>query len=323
MFGFKKKKTVGPAAAPASVPYYKQVKRAAHYITLSDKGSFNPLLSAPVPGVGWCGLESAKKDGRFINDCNTTVALLGGHIDGTIFKFNYIDFNENNVLVAGAAGSGKSVCIKTILTSLIYKLAPAECMIFIIDPKKVDFDIFRDFPHVRSYAETATEAENTLETLYNYMMNRYYLIKEKRCCNINEYNSEVSAKLPHIYLVFDEVASLESNKRIAWLLTEIASLGRAAGVHLICGTQDPVTSGSDRAIPARCKANLQQRICFRVGDKTKTKNALGIAGYDASKLEGRGDGLHLSSGANVSRFQGAFVTKEEIQQIKSFYLTAY
>lgn len=208
-----------------------------------------------------------------------------------------------HILVAGATGSGKSVCINTILTSILLKNSPNDLHLYIIDPKKVDY-ISWDIPHVKKYASSVADASAILEELSRIMDARFSLMQAEKVADF----TDLIIKLPRVLLVFDEFASMmskEGKKEILPKIEELARLGRPCGVHLLLATQRP----DRQSISGQLKANCPTRICFRVQSNTDSRIILDQSGGE--KLAGRGDGLLLDSAGNFQRFQGLMCSQKQ------------
>ena len=242
---------------------------------------------------------------------NTMIVPLG------LDEYNnpvYIDIAKMpHLLVAGTTGSGKSVCINNIITSLLFNAQPYSLQFIMIDPKQVELVNYNNLKGFMP-TPTITDVYKAATVLYNVtykMDNIYRLIQSKNCRNIDEYNAISNEKIPKTIIVIDELADLmiRNKKEIEPLLVRIAQLGRACGIHLILATQRP----SREVITGLIKVNIPARICFKVPSAINSRVTLDTSG--AEKLLGNGDGLFQNSdGSPLVRFQSAFITTEEIER---------
>lgn len=222
-------------------------------------------------------------------------------------------------IIAGTTGSGKSVCLNSFLTSLLFQSIPESIQFVLIDPKKVELS---QYENLNNYLLTPiiTEVYKVYIALSNVieeMNHRYYLLKSKKCKNIEEYNSKSETLLNRIVIVVDELADLyaTSKNEIEPLLIRIAQLGRAAGIHLILATQYP----SCKIVSSELKVNIPTKIVFSLGTKRQSITILDQPG--AEKLLGKGDGLYCDGKtSNLIRFQCPFVSSEEIDKLIDFLI---
>jgi S-DNA-T family DNA segregation ATPase FtsK/SpoIIIE len=237
-----------------------------------------------------------------------------------------------HLLMAGATGQGKSVGLNAVLTSLLYKKHPAEVKFVLVDPKKVELNIYNKIE--RHYLAKLPDSEdaiitdntkviNTLNSLCIEMDNRYELLKNGMCRNLKEYNAKFKARklnpdeghcfLPYIVLVVDEFADLimTAGKEVETPIARLAQLARAIGIHLIIATQRP----SVNVITGIIKANFPARIAFRVTSKIDSRTILDSGGAD--QLIGRGDMLY-TQGNDLTRIQCAFVDTPEVEKIVEY-----
>ena len=217
-----------------------------------------------------------------------------------------------HLLISGTTGSGKSICINHIITSLLYNSEPYSVQFIMIDPKQVELSIYNN---LKSFMPIpiVTDIYKASTILYNItykMDNIYKQIQSKNCRCIEEYNAISKNKIPKTVIIIDELADLmiKNKKEIEPLLVRIAQLGRACGIHLILATQRP----SHEVITGLIKVNIPARICFKVPSSVNSRVALDISG--AEKLLGNGDGLFQNSnGDPLVRFQSPFITYSEIE----------
>ncbi len=226
-----------------------------------------------------------------------------------------------HVLIAGSTGSGKSVCINTIITSIIYKAKPSEVKFVMVDPKVVELSVYNGIPHLLIPVVTdPRKAAGALAWAVQEMDNRYNLFAEKGVRDLNGYNhliekEQEGGKLPQIVIIIDELADLMmvAKNDVEDAICRLAQKARAAGMHLVIATQRP----SVDVITGLIKANVPSRIAFAVSSQVDSRTILDSIG--AEKLLGKGDMLFFPSGApKPSRVQGAFVTDEEVEKIVDF-----
>ena len=292
-------------------------------------------IQAPIPGKSTVGVEIA-------NDTTTPVTLreiletvpkakssnkllvaLGKNIMGkTIFA--EID-KTPHLLVAGSTGSGKSVCINCIIASILMRAKPDEVKLMMVDPKKVELNMYNGIPHLMMPVVTdPKKASIALQKIVQEMESRYDLFEQKNVKNIATYNEWVDKenakrsdddkikKMHYIVVIVDELADLMlvASKEVEDSIMRITQMARAAGIHLIIATQRPSTD----VITGVVKANIPSRISFAVSSSIDSRTILDMSG--AEKLLGKGDMLFLPFGENIpQRVQGAFVSDEKLQKI--------
>jgi len=223
-------------------------------------------------------------------------------------------------LIAGATGSGKSVCLNSILISLLYKATPDEVKLLIIDPKIVEMSVYNGIPHLLAPVVTnPKKAANTLNWTVNEMNKRYESFAQRGVRDIQAYNItaklEGFEKLPLIILIIDELSNLmaTSQAEVEDAISRLTAMARAAGIHLIIATQRP----SVDVITGVIKANIPSRIAFAVSSQVDSRTILDCGG--AEKLLGKGDMLYFPIGASKAmRAQGAFVTTKEVERVTAF-----
>ena len=226
-----------------------------------------------------------------------------------------------HLLIAGATGMGKSVCINCIIISLLYKARPEEVKLILIDPKKVEFAMYKDIPHL--YAPIVSDpkkAAGALASAVVEMERRFELIEDAGVRNIEGYNQAIEGdptkeKMPLIVIIIDELADLmmTAGKDVESCIARLAQKARAAGIHIIIGTQRP----SVDVITGLIKANIPSRIACTVASQIDSRTILDMAG--AEKLIGRGDMLFAPVGSSKPmRVQGAFVSDSEVESIVNF-----
>ncbi len=219
-----------------------------------------------------------------------------------------------HLLIAGTTGSGKSVCINTIIVSLLYRLSPELCKFILIDPKMLELSAYEGIPHLLSPVITdSKKATAALGWTVKEMNNRYKLMSKVGVRNIDGYNAKHKLKMPYIVVVVDEMSDLMlvSGKEIENYIQKLSQMARAAGIHIIMATQRP----SVDVITGTIKANFPTRVSFQVSSKIDSRTILGEQG--AEQLLGKGDMLFMSSANKVIRIHGPYVSEKEIENITS------
>jgi len=222
-----------------------------------------------------------------------------------------------HLLVAGTTGSGKSVCLNTMVTSLLYKSSPEDVKMLMIDPKMIELSAFENIPHlIHPVITHPKEATEGLRKMVFEMERRYRMIAEQGAKNIESFNRMVSdeQKLPYIVIVIDELADLmfTASAEAEAAIVRLAQMARAAGMHMIIATQRP----SVDVITGIIKANFPTRIAFRVTSKIDSRTILDSNG--AEQLLDKGDMLMLMPGARMDRLHGAYISEEEIREVTDF-----
>tara|TARA_B100000700_G_scaffold224815_1_gene247982 strand:- start:485 stop:2581 length:2097 start_codon:yes stop_codon:yes gene_type:complete len=219
-----------------------------------------------------------------------------------------------HLLIAGTTGSGKSVCINTIIVSLLYKMNPDLCKFILIDPKMLELSSYEGIPHLLTPVITdAKKATSALGWTVKEMNNRYKLMSKVGVRNIDGYNTKHKLKMPYIVVVVDEMSDLMmvAGKEIENYIQKLSQMARAAGIHIIMATQRP----SVDVITGTIKANFPTRISFQVSSKIDSRTILGEQG--AEQLLGKGDMLFMSSANRIVRIHGPYVSEKEIEQVSS------
>ena len=291
-------------------------------------------VQAPIPGRGLIGIEipNMTRDMIYLKDLllseemkavNSKLAFgLGKDIAGRPVVSDLAKMPH--LLIAGATGSGKSVCINTIIMSFLFRATPEDLRLILIDPKRVELTGYNNLPHL--LGSVVTDSESALENLYwavKEMERRYELLHDAGMRDINVYNEKAIQeneleKLPYIVIIIDEFADLilTSGKDIELPITRLAQMARAVGIHLILATQRP----SIKVITGIIKANFSARIAFQVSSKVDSRVILDQIG--AERLLGNGDMLFLPPGkAQPERIHGAFVSDKEIARVCEFLKT--
>ena len=220
-----------------------------------------------------------------------------------------------HLLIAGTTGSGKSVCINTIILSLIYKHTPENCKFILIDPKMLELSTYEGIPHLLCPVITeAKKAASVLGWVVKEMESRYRLMTKFGVRNIDGYNEKHKIKMPYIVVIVDEMSDLMlvAGKEIENYIQKLSQMARAAGIHIIMATQRP----SVDVITGTIKANFPTRISFQVTSKIDSRTILGEQG--AEQLLGKGDMLYMSSANRITRIHAPFVSEVEIDKVNDF-----
>tara|TARA_Y100001958_G_C21233793_1_gene559915 strand:+ start:37 stop:2109 length:2073 start_codon:yes stop_codon:yes gene_type:complete len=280
---------------------------------------------AIIPGKNTVGIEipNEKRDGvvlseilqseNFSKDDIKLPIALGKSISGSPIIADLTSMPH--LLIAGTTGSGKSVCINTIISSLLFKHNPDICKFILIDPKMLELSSYEGIPHLLTPVITdAKKATAALSWTVREMENRYKLMSSEGVRNIDGYNQKHKIKMPYIIVVVDEMSDLMliSGKEIENCVQKLSAMARAAGIHIIMATQRP----SVDVITGTIKANFPTRISFQVSSKIDSKTILGEQG--AEQLLGKGDMLFMSSANKIFRIHGPYMSENEIEKVTSF-----
>ena len=220
-----------------------------------------------------------------------------------------------HLLIAGTTGSGKSVCINTIILSLLYKHTPDKCKFILIDPKMLELSTYEGIPHLLCPVITeAKKAASVLGWVVKEMENRYRLMTKEGVRNIDGYNTKHTLAMPYIVVVVDEMSDLMlvAGKEIENYIQKLSQMARAAGIHIIMATQRP----SVDVITGTIKANFPTRISFQVTSKIDSRTILGEQG--AEQLLGKGDMLYMSSANRIVRIHAPYVSESEIEKVNNY-----
>ena len=288
-------------------------------------------IEAPIPGKNTIGIELPNEVNSSVsfkevlskmpevNEKNLLAVGLGKDIMG---KVKWMEINTTpHLLVAGATGSGKSVCVNCIITSILMRTKPDEVKLVMVDPKKVELTMYNGIPHLLAPVVTdPKKASVALKNIVAEMERRYDVFERTKNKNIKGYNKFCETnpeypKMPYIVVIIDELADLMlvAAKEVEDSIMRITQMARAAGIHLIVATQRPSTD----VITGVVKANIPSRISFAVSSSIDSRTILDSTG--AEKLFGKGDMLFLPMGDNhPTRIQGAFISEEEIQKVVDF-----
>ena len=330
--------TVGPAITRYELKPAEGV-RVSKIANLADDIALNLAaetirIEAPIPGKQAVGIEVPNQEkemvhlrevlesDEFAESKSKMSVALGKDVAG---KVTIADMAKMpHTLIAGSTGSGKSVCINTIITSIIYKAKPSEVKLVMVDPKVVELSVYNGIPHLLIPVVTdPKKAAGALAWAVQEMDNRYNLFAQKGVRDLKGYNALIEkeegvGKLPQILIIIDELADLMmvAAKEVEDSICRLAQKARAAGMHLIIATQRP----SVDVITGIIKANIPSRIAFAVSSQVDSRTILDQVG--AEKLLGKGDMLFYPTGAaKPTRIQGAFVSDEEVEKIVSFVKT--
>jgi len=280
---------------------------------------------AAIPGKSTIGIEipNLKRENVFLSDIISDEKFykqeiklpiaLGKNISGIPVVSDLSEMPH--LLIAGTTGSGKSVCINTIILSLLYKYTPEKCNLILIDPKMLELSAYEGIPHLLCPVITeAKKATAALGWAVKEMESRYKLMTSVGVKNIDGYNSKHKKHMPYIVVVVDEMSDLMlvAGKEIENYIQRLSQMARAAGIHIIMATQRP----SVDVITGTIKANFPTRISFQVSSKIDSRTILGEQG--AEQLLGKGDMLFMSSANRIVRIHAPFVSESEIEKVNSF-----
>jgi S-DNA-T family DNA segregation ATPase FtsK/SpoIIIE len=316
---------VGPVITRYEVKLASGVRLGKVRAVIEDLGialmSGHVRILAPIPGTSLIGFEIPNKEPATIG-LNKVLAEYDGKqklpmcigVD-TVGKPRIFDLVKMpHLLIAGQTGSGKSVCLNSIILSLIFTKTPDEVQLILIDPKRVEMTNYKDLPHLNQpvIVEPA-EAAQAFKDLTVEMERRYKVLSEAGVRNIESYNAS-GLKMPYIVVIADEMADLmmSSGKELETMIVRLAQLARAIGIHLVLATQKPIV----KVITGLIKSNMPSRIAFQVASKGDSRVILDTNG--AESLVGRGDMLMSYPGTpEPERFHGAWISDKEIQDVVS------
>lgn len=287
----------------------------------------HPLrIEAPIPGKSLVGIEVPNQSvaivrlrellesPEFKNRKSDLTLAIGRDVSGKTWAGDLAKMPH--VLVAGQTGSGKSVCLHSIIVSLLYQNGPDTLKFIMVDPKRVEMPAYNDIPHLLTPVITdLKKTVNALKWTLAEMDRRYQFLEKFGKRNIEDYNKIAEEKIPYIVFVVDEMADLMSNMghEVESLIIRLAQMARAVGIHLVLATQRP----SVEVITGLIKANVPARVAFAVASITDSRTILDYAG--AEKLIGRGDMLYTSAElTKPKRLQGAFVSDAEVKRVVDF-----
>lgn len=288
-------------------------------------------IEAPIPGKAAVGIEVPNKEQtpvflrevlesqEFLNTNKKLAFALGKDIGGQCVVGDLSKMPHT--LIAGATGSGKSVCINTLIISLLYKYSPDEVKLLMVDPKVVELSVYNGIPHLLIPVVTdPKKAAGALNWAVNEMTRRYKLFADSGARNIDSYNAlydkgTIEEKLPYIVIIVDELADLMMvcPNDVEDYIGRLAQMARAAGMHLVIATQRP----SVDVVTGVIKANIPSRISFAVSSQIDSRTILDASG--AEKLLGKGDMLYYPVGESKPlRVQGCFISEEEVEKVVDF-----
>ena len=303
--------------------------KVSKIINLSDDIARNTSSEsariATIPGSNTIGIElpNLSRENVYLSeilnnqnfkkkDIKLPIAL-GKNISGTPIIGDLTSMPH--LLIAGTTGSGKSVCINTIILSLLFRHTPEKCKFILIDPKMLELSTYEGIPHLLCPVITeAKKAASVLGWVVKEMESRYRLMTKDGVRNIDGYNSKHKLPMPYIVVVVDEMSDLMlvAGKEIENYIQKLSQMARAAGIHIIMATQRP----SVDVITGTIKANFPTRISFQVTSKIDSRTILGEQG--AEQLLGKGDMLYMSSANRIIRIHAPFVSDNEIEKINNF-----
>ncbi len=303
--------------------------KVSKIINLSDDIARNTSSEsariATIPGSNTVGIElpNSSRENVYLSeilskadfkkkDIKLPIAL-GKNISGTPIIGDLASMPH--LLIAGTTGSGKSVCINTIILSLLYRHTPQKCKFILIDPKMLELSTYEGIPHLLCPVITeAKKAASVLGWVVKEMENRYRFMTKEGVRNIDSYNMKHKLPMPYIVVVVDEMSDLMlvAGKEIENYIQKLSQMARAAGIHIIMATQRP----SVDVITGTIKANFPTRISFQVTSKIDSRTILGEQG--AEQLLGKGDMLYMSSANKILRIHAPFVSDNEIEKINNF-----
>ena len=334
-------KVVGVVVGPSVTRYelempqgvsVKKILNLEDDISMAMASRAGVRIEAPIPGKSAVGIEVPNDkiamvtlreifESREFQDSKRLTFALGKDIAGEV---KVCDLTKMpHLLVAGATNSGKSICLNSIILSLIYKNSPEDLRLILVDPKRVEFALYNDLPHllIPSIITEVDKASNALTWAIGEMERRYELLQMARCKKFEEFNqmpeilSGEQKKLPYIVIVVDELADLMSTnkKDLEEKIKRLAQKGRAAGIHLVLATQRP----SVDVITGTIKANFPSRISFALTSFADSKTILDQGG--AESLLGKGDMLYFPTDETYpKRIQGCYVSNQEVDNIVEY-----
>ncbi|MDA9085149.1 DNA translocase FtsK, partial [Candidatus Pelagibacter sp.] len=303
--------------------------KVSKIINLSDDIARNTSSEsariATIPGRSTIGIElpNSARENVYLSEILSNTSFpkkdirlpiaLGKNISGIPIVGDLASMPH--LLIAGTTGSGKSVCINTIILSLLYRHPPDKCKFILIDPKMLELSTYEGIPHLLCPVITeAKKAASVLGWVVKEMENRYKLMTKDGVKNIDGYNAKHNLAMPYIVVVVDEMSDLMlvAGKEIENYIQKLSQMARAAGIHIIMATQRP----SVDVITGTIKANFPTRISFQVTSKIDSRTILGEQG--AEQLLGKGDMLYMSSANKIIRIHAPFVSEDEIEKVNNY-----
>ncbi len=311
--------------SPQAGTKIQKISSLADDIALSMKSSMVRIV-APLPGRGTVGIEIPNshkhlvhlrellEEKKFMNADSKLTLAVGKDVSGNSI---IADLGEMpHLLIAGATGAGKTVCVNSLISSMLFKAKPDQLKFILVDPKMVELAPFADIPHlIHPIISESKKAFAALNWAVGEMEQRYKKLAKEGTRNIDSYNRQQQEKMPYIVIVIDELADLMTVAResIETAIQRLAQLSRAVGIHLILATQRP----SVDVITGVIKANFPARISFKVSSRVDSRTVLDSMGAD--KLLGKGDLLFLHPGSiKLTRGQGSFIDDHDIERLADF-----
>lgn len=288
----------------------------------------HPLrIEAPIPGRSWVGIEVPNRvitrvrlknlieDKEFVESHTLLTMVLGRNVAGTPV-YSALE-KMPHMLIAGATGSGKTICLNTIIISFLYRHSPERLRLILIDPKRVEFPVYKDIPHLLTPVVVEPEKTvNALQWAVGEMERRFKVLAGAGSRDIISYNSrKPNDSMPYVVIIIDELADLMAayGREVEAAIVRLAQMSRAVGIHLIVCTQRP----SVDVITGLIKANITSRIALQVASQIDSRTILDMSG--AEKLLGNGDMLYLAGDAGKPvRLQGVFISEEETKRVADF-----
>ena len=334
---------VGPTVAQYTLKPFEGIKLSKITILANDLSlalAVHPIrIEAPIPGQSLVGIEVPNKKRVRIRLRDLMANLIFQHFTSTLTfilgrdvvgKPIFADLKKMpHLLIAGSTGTGKTICLNTLILSLIYNNSPEILRLILIDPKRVEFPVYSDIPHLLTPSIISVDrAVNALRWLVKEMERRFDVLSEAKVKDIDSYNEIIGKNLkkketeiqepimPYIVLIIDELADLmvSRGKEIEAEIVRLAQMSRAVGIHLVIATQRP----SVEVITGLIKANITSRIAFQVASQIDSRTILDMAG--AEKLLGLGDMFYISSETTkLKRIQGVYVSEKEIKKIAEYF----
>jgi len=298
--------------------------------------SAHPIrIEAPIPGTPFVGIEVPNESHEHVNMRDAVQNLFSKDRESKLFvtigkkmngEFEHRDIAVMpHLLVAGSTGTGKSVCVNSLLAALLFSNTPDELQLILVDPKKVELSFYEDIPHLAASVITENKkVVGVLKWAVRKMEERYEIMKEENVRSIVDYNRKMQKKknedssvsMPSIVIVIDELADLMSShgKEVEGAIVRLAQMARAVGIHLIVSTQRPDV----KVLTGLIKANITNRIALKVATQIDSRTILDKSG--AEKLLGRGDMLYMNATSpSLVRMQGVYVSDKEIRLIVKFW----
>ncbi|MBI4837153.1 MAG: DNA translocase FtsK 4TM domain-containing protein [Candidatus Portnoybacteria bacterium] len=322
---------VGPTVTQYTLKPAQGIKLSRITVLVNDLAlslAAHPLrIEAPIPGRSWVGIEVPNRvitrvrlknlldDKAFVESHTLLTMALGRNVAG-IPVYCALE-KMPHMLIAGATGSGKTICLNTIILSFLYRHSPERLRLILIDPKRVEFPVYKDIPHLLT--PVVVEPEKTVNALQwgvGEMERRFNVLAGAGSRDIISYNSKrLDDPMPYVVIIIDELADLMAayGREVEAAIVRLAQMSRAVGIHLIVCTQRP----SVDVITGLIKANITSRIALQVASQIDSRTILDMSG--AEKLLGNGDMLYLAGDAGKPvRLQGAFISEEETKRVADF-----